>query len=103
MSNLLKQAINFDDGDRAVKIIQDARHPIRRRSSITVSQRHGQPTASSAPALSASSCRRRCGFSPHDALHEFFDFVLILVTAGALGILLTPLLYITLQSVRCRN
>ena len=24
MSNLLKQAINFDDGDRAVKIIQDA-------------------------------------------------------------------------------
>jgi hypothetical protein len=34
----------------------------------------------------------------HAAL--FFDFVLILVTAGALGILLTLLLYITLQSLR---
>jgi hypothetical protein len=34
---------------------------------------------------------------------QFFDFVLILVTAGALGIMLTLLLYITLQSLRSRN
>jgi hypothetical protein len=34
---------------------------------------------------------------------QFFDFVLILVTVGALGIMLTLLLYITLQSLRSRN
>jgi hypothetical protein len=34
---------------------------------------------------------------------QFFDFVLILVTAGALGIMLTLLLYIALQSLRSRN
>ena len=34
---------------------------------------------------------------------QFFDFVLILVTVGALGIMLTLLLHITLQSLRSRN
>jgi hypothetical protein len=34
---------------------------------------------------------------------SFFDFVLILVTAGALAIILTIMLYVTLQSRRSRN
>jgi hypothetical protein len=34
---------------------------------------------------------------------SFFDFVLILVTAGALAIILTIMLYITLQPRRSRN
>ena len=34
---------------------------------------------------------------------SFFDFVLILVTAGALAVILTIMLYVTLQSRRSRN
>ncbi len=34
---------------------------------------------------------------------NFFDFMLILIIAGALAIVLTPLLYITFQSLRSRH
>jgi hypothetical protein len=34
---------------------------------------------------------------------SFFDFVLILVSAGALAIILTSMLYVTLQSRRSRD
>ena len=34
---------------------------------------------------------------------SFFDFVLILVIAGALAIVLTIMLYVTLQSLRSRK
>jgi hypothetical protein len=46
MVNLLEQAINSDDGDRAARIIQ----------------RLGHPTTSSVPASSASGCKPKRDF-----------------------------------------
>jgi hypothetical protein len=38
MVNLLEQAINSDDGDRAAKVIQDTRHRIGRCRQLGVSE-----------------------------------------------------------------
>jgi hypothetical protein len=38
MTNLLAQAINCDDADRAAKVIEDARHRKRRRRQLVLPQ-----------------------------------------------------------------
>jgi len=53
MSNLLEQAINCDDGDRAAKIIRDALGIKATMWSTTAFRRNGQPIVNSAPGTSA--------------------------------------------------
>ena len=53
MANLLEQAIDCDDADRAARIIQDALGVSPAMSPTMSSQRNGPLIVSSAPALSA--------------------------------------------------
>jgi hypothetical protein len=57
MRNLIEQAINSNDGDHAAKMIRDASKATT--WPITVSQRNGQPIASSAPTSSLNGCKPR--------------------------------------------
>ena len=53
MANLLEQAIDCDDADRAARIIQNALGIESSDVADYVSQRNGPPIVSNAPALSA--------------------------------------------------
>ena len=62
MVNLLEQAINSDDGDRAARIIQDALGIESDDVANYAFPRPGHPTASSVPASSASGCKPKRDF-----------------------------------------
>jgi hypothetical protein len=67
MANLLQQAINCNDGDRAAKIIKTRSVSRAMTSPIFASRRPGRMIVSSAPALSAKCCKPRHAFWPHRA------------------------------------
>jgi hypothetical protein len=71
MANLLAQAIDCDDPDRAAKIIRDALGTRATTSSTAASRRIGQPTVSGAPVTSASGSRPRRVISPRDRSTPF--------------------------------
>jgi hypothetical protein len=63
MTNLLAQAINCDDADRAANMIQDALGIESTMSSTTASRRNGPRIVSGTPGSSEGSrrrCRARC-------------------------------------------
>ena len=64
MANLLEQAINSNDGDRAVKLIQNALGLEAIAVANYSSRKHGRTTASNGPASSANGFRPKRVFLP---------------------------------------
>ena len=72
MPNLLEQAIDSDDGDRAARIIQEALGIESDDVANYVFRRPGRPTASAAPGSSASGWRPKRAFWVSRACTETF-------------------------------